>query len=136
MADLKTKPTDASVAKFFAGIKNAEVRADCVAIAALMEAVTKSKPKMWGSAIIGFGTRTIVYSGGREADWMIMGFSPRKKELALYGLGLSGPNEALLEKLGTHARGKGCLYIKRLDDVHLPTLKKIMSASVKKKANV
>jgi len=134
MAEPKTKPTDASVAKFFAAIKDSQVRADCIAIAGMMAAATKSKPKMWGSAIIGFGTTTIVYAGGREAEWMMMGFSPRKTEIALYGMGLSGPNEALLEKLGKHSRGKGCLYIKRLDDVHLPTLKKIVSASAKKKA--
>jgi len=132
MAELKTRPTDASVAKFFAAIKSEEVRADCKAIAALMESATKSKPKMWGSAIIGFGTKTIVYSGGREAEWMMMGFSPRKTEIALYGLGISGPNAALLEKLGKHSHGKGCLYIKRLSDVHLPTLKKIIGASAKK----
>ena len=68
MAELKTKPTDASVAKFFAAVKDPGVRADCLAIAAMMEAATKSKPRMYGSAIIGFGTRTIVYAGGREAE--------------------------------------------------------------------
>ena len=134
MAEPKTKPTDASVAKVFAAIKSEEVRADCKAIAALMESATRSKPKMWGSAIIGFGTKTIIYSGGREAEWMVMGFSPRKSEIALYGLGIAGPNAALLETLGKHSRGKGCLYLKRLSDVHLPTLKKIIGASAKMSA--
>ena len=134
MAELKTKVNDASVAKFFAAIKDARVRDDCRTIASIMEAATKAKPRMWGSSIVGFGTTTVTYADGRETEWMMMGFSPRKKELALYGLGLSGPNEALLEKLGKHSRGKGCLYFKQLEDVHLPTLKKMVSASAKKKA--
>jgi hypothetical protein len=132
MAEIKTKLTGAPVAKFIAAIKDARVRDDCKAIVKLMEGATKAKGRMWGSAIVGFGTRTIVYAGGREAEWMVMGFSPRKTELVLYGLGLSGPNEALLEKLGKHSRGKGCLYIKRLEDIHLPTLKKLVTASAKR----
>ena len=130
MAELKTKVNDASVAKFLKTVKDADTRADCEALVAVMEAATKDKAKMWGSAIVGFGTKTVVYAGGREADWMAIGFSPRKGKIALYGLGIS-KQEALLAKLGKHDQGKGCLYIKQLSDVHVPTLKKMIAASVK-----
>ena len=122
MAELKTKSNDASVAKFINGVKDEEVRDDCNAIIALMEAATKDKARMWGSAIVGFGTKKVAYAGGREADWMAIGFSPRKGTIVLYGLGISKQDD-LLAKLGKHDHGKGCLYIKRLSDVHLPTLK-------------
>ncbi|HEV8409381.1 MAG TPA: DUF1801 domain-containing protein [Gemmatimonadaceae bacterium] len=130
MAEPKTKVNDASVAKFIESVKDAETRADCEALVELMEAATKDKAKMWGSAIVGFGVKKVVYAGGREADWMAIGFSPRKGTLALYGLGISN-QEALLKKLGKHDHGKGCLYIKQLSDVDLPTLKKLVAASVK-----
>ncbi len=130
MAELKTKLNDASVTKFLKTVKDAETRADCESLVSIMEAATKDKAKMWGSAIVGFGTKTVVYAGGREADWMAIGFSPRKGTLALYGLGIS-KQEALLKKLGKHDHGKGCLYIKKLSDVDLPTLKKLVAVSVK-----
>ena len=78
MAELKTKATKASVADFLKTISDPQVRQDCQAIAKIMQDVTKAKPKMWGSAIVGFGERHLVYDSGRELDWMIMGFSPRK----------------------------------------------------------
>ncbi len=86
---------------------------------------------MWGRAIVGFGSRRYRYPNGREMDWMIVGFSPRKQNITLYVLGTFPEQDALLEKLGTHSRGKGCLYIKRLSDVHVPTLKKLVNASVR-----
>ena len=102
-------------------------------IASMMEDATKQKGVMWGSSIAGFGTTTIKYAGGREADWPLVGFSPRKQNLTLY-IGLSGDMQTdLLSKLGKHTVGKGCLYIKRLSDVDLPTLKRVINASVKRK---
>ena len=130
MAGAKTKVNDASVAKFIDGVKDEQVRDDCKTIIALMEAATKDKARMWGSAIVGFGLKKVVYAGGREADWMAIGFSPRKQNIALYGLGIS-KQEALLAKLGRHDHGKGCLYIKQLSDVHVPTLKRLIAESVK-----
>jgi hypothetical protein len=129
MAELKTKVNDASVAKFIKGVKDEQVRDDCNAIIALMEAATKDKARMWGSAIVGFGLKKVVYANGKENDWMAIGFSPRKGNIALYGLGIS-KQEDLLAKLGKHDRGKGCLYIKTLSEVHVPTLKKLIAASV------
>jgi hypothetical protein len=85
---------------------------------------------MWGSAIIGFGEHTIQYAGGREAKWMLTGFAPRKQNITLYTGSEFPEHDALLAQLGTHSSGKGCLYIKRLSDIHLPTLKKLVNASV------
>ena len=130
MAEPKTKVNNASVAGFLSAIPDAQVREDCRTITAIMQAATKDKPKMWGPSIVGFGLHRVVYAGGREADWMMMGFSPRKQNIVLYGV---KHDDALLAKLGTHSSGKGCLYIKRLSDVHLPTLKKLVSTSVKRK---
>lgn len=133
MAEAKTKPTKQSVADFIKSLPDAQMRVDCAVIAKLMEAATKNKGVMWGSSIAGFGTRKIQYTGGKEADWPLMGFSPRKQNLTLYiGLGNSGESD-LLSKLGKHSLGKGCLYIKRLSDVDLPTLGKLIKASAKRK---
>jgi len=131
MAEAKTKPTKQSVADFISKLPDAQTRADCAVIAKIMEDATKQKGLMWGASIAGFGTTTIKYAGGKEADWPLMAFSPRKRNLTLYGM--AGEDEALLSKLGKHSVSKGCLYIKRLSDVDLPTLKKLIKASVKRK---
>jgi hypothetical protein len=131
MAEMRTKKTGASVAAFLAKIPDAQVRKDCQTIAGIMETATKSKAEMWGSSIVGFGHRKMVYPNGRELDWMVIGFSPRKQNITLYLLGGLNNQEAFLAKLGAHACAKSCLYIKRLSDVHLPTLKKLVQASAK-----
>ena len=91
----------------------------------LMETATSAKGKMWGTSIIGFGDRRLKYESGRELDWFIMGFSPRKQNFALY---ISGAvkQETLLKKLGRYKTGKGCLYINKLEEVNLPVLKEII----------
>lgn len=132
MAEPKTKVNDASVAGFIGALPDAEVRDDCRAIVKMMEAATKAKPKMWGTGIVGFGTRTIVYAGGREGDWPLAAFAPRKQNIALYLPGGLDEHEELLAKLGRHSRGKGCLYVKRLADVNLPALDKLVRAAVRK----
>jgi len=88
---------------------------------------------MWGSSIAGFGTRKIKYAGDKEVDWPLIGFSPRKQNLTLYVMSGEDSHAELLSKLGKHSTGKGCLYIKRLSDIDLPTLKKLINASVKRK---
>ena len=131
MAEAKTKVNDASVEAFLDSIGDDQVRLDCLAIAGIMQQATRAKPRMWGSNIVGFGTRRYKYANGREADWMLIAFSPRKQNITLYvSVGFKGRDE-LLAALGTHACGKSCVYIKRLSDVHLPTLKKLVIASVK-----
>ena len=131
MAEAKSKPTKQSVADFISKLPDGQTRADCTVIAQMMEDATKEKGVMWGTSIAGFGATTIKYAGGREADWPLMAFSPRKQNLTLYGM--AGEDDELLSKLGKHTVGKGCLYVKRLADVDLPTLKKLIKASVKRK---
>jgi hypothetical protein len=129
---MKTTATATSATAFLSGIKDEDVRRDSRAVARLMAEATKAKAKMWGSNIVGFGSRTIKYADGRETPWMLIAFSPRKANLTLYvGRRFEG-RDALLKKLGKHSTGGGCLYIKRLSDVDLPTLKMIIAASVKR----
>lgn len=131
MAELKTKQTESSVANFLDGIADEDRRKDCHVIVKMMKAATKSEPKMWGTSIIGFGYRRLKYDSGRELDWFIMGFSPRKNDLTLYMMGALELLNDLLKKLGKHKTGKGCLYIKKLGDVDLSVLKAMMARSVK-----
>jgi hypothetical protein len=131
MAELKTKPTNESVKDFLNRIPEAERREDCFALARMMEEITGEKPKMWGPSIVGFGSYHYKYASGREGDWPITGFSPRKKDLTLYLMMGFEKHAELMEKLGNHSHAKSCLYIKRLSDIHVPTLKKLIKVSVK-----
>jgi len=131
VSELKTKPTKVSVDKFLNTIKEPGRREDCFAISKLMEEATGEKPRMWGTSIVGFGSYWYTNSSGKPAEWLLIGFSPRKQNLTLYLLGVLDKYDELMKKLGKHSCTKGCLYIKRLDDVHLPTLKRLMRESVK-----
>ena len=131
MPELKTKKTDASVEAFLNKIKDEQTRLDAFEITKLMKKVTRSDPKMWGSSIIGFGSRRLKYPSGREIDWMVVGFSPRKANLTLYLAGGLDQQAALLKKLGKHSTGKGCLYIKKLKDVDPKVLKELITQSVR-----
>jgi len=131
MAELKTKPTQASVKDFLNQIPDKERRDDCFAIAKIMEEVTGDKPKMWGPSIVGFGTYHYKYASGREGDWPVTGFSPRKKDLTLYIMMGFEKHADLMKQLGKYSNAKSCLYIKRLSDIHVPTLKKLIKSSVK-----
>ncbi|HEY4425283.1 MAG TPA: DUF1801 domain-containing protein [Pyrinomonadaceae bacterium] len=131
MAELKTKPTNQSVKEFLNQISEPERRADCFEVAKIMEEITGEKPKMWGPSIVGFGSYHYKYASGREGDWPVTGFSPRKKDLTLYLMMGFAKHADLMEKLGKHSGSKSCLYIKRLSDVHIPTLKKLIKISVK-----
>lgn len=129
MAELKTKPTQASVADFLKSVDPAR-QADCKALCKMMERATGDKPKMWGSAIVGFGDTHYKYASGREGDWFPLGFSPRKKDLTLYLMG--GLDEALLAKLGKYKRGQGCLYIGKLAEVDTAVLEELIQTSLKR----
>src|ERR1051325_3189764 len=131
MAEMKTKPTDQSVAEVLNDVSDEERRAVCFQVAKMMEEITGDKPKMWGPSIVGFGTYHYKYASGREGDWLVIGFSPAKKERNLYLMMGFEKHQDLMEQLGKHSTGKSCLYIKRLSDVHVPTLKKLIKASVK-----
>ena len=117
MADNKTKPTKLSVAAFIDGLTDSNRRADAKALVKLLQSAAGEKPKMWGPAIIGFGSHHYAYDSGREGDMPLIAFSPRKAAIVLYNMTASSDSEALLAKLGKHSRGKGCLYIKRISDV-------------------
>lgn len=125
MAELKTKKTELSVEGFLEKITDKEQQKDSRTIIELMQKATKSTPKMWWSAIIGFGDRHLIYDSGRELDWFVMGFSPRKNALSLYITG-AVENTKLMEKLGKHKAGKGCLYIKKLSDIDTDILDELI----------
>ena len=131
MADMKTIPTKASVDTFLKGIKDEMKRADCYQVLGIMKKATKSEPRMWGTSIVGFGDLHYKYESGREGDWFIAGFSPRKQNLTLYMMGGFQQFPDLMEKLGRHATGKGCLYINKLEDVDKKVLKDLITRSVK-----
>jgi hypothetical protein len=130
MAELKTKLNDASVEHFLDSVDAAR-RQDCNSIVALMQKITKSPPKMWGASIIGFGSYTYKYESGREGDWMLVGFSPRKQNLTLYIMAGFAEYEELMVTLGKYTTGKSCLYIKQLSDIDMKVLEKLVKASVK-----
>jgi hypothetical protein len=129
-AKLKTKSNEASVTAFLDGIADKKRRDDSLAVLALMKKVTKAEPKMWGGSIVGFGVRRYQYASGRELDWFLTGFSPRKAALTLYFMSGLEPHGALLKALGKHKTGKGCLYIQDLKDIDTPTLTALIRNSL------
>ena len=131
MAELKTQVSGASVAAFIAAIDDPQQRADAKKIAALMRAATGSRARMWGTSIVGFGSYHYKYASGREGDWPLLGFSPRKQNLSIYIMAGFAGSRTLLAKLGKHKTGKSCLYIRRLDDVDTAVLKQLIDASVR-----
>lgn len=126
----KTKPTKASVKAFIDAIKDDDQRKDARALLALMRRATGSTPRMWGPSIVGFGTYHYKYASGREGDYCVTGFSPRKGTLTLYVLAGLHLHADTLKKLGKHKAAGSCLHIKRLSDVDLPTLTIIVKQGV------
>lgn len=131
MSELKTKVNDASVLEFLHNVPDEKKRQDSLALLAFMEEVTGYEAKMWGPSIVGFGQYHYKYASGREGDMPLTGFSPRKQALTLYITSGFDQYEELLASLGKHSTGKACLYIKRLSDVNLATLRQIIQQSVK-----
>ena len=131
MAELKTKPNDASVEAFLSSIEDSQRRIDCRALLKLMKQATRAKPTMWGTSIVGFGTYHYKYASGREGDWFTVGFSPRKRDLSLYLMGGFAQNPELLKRLGKHKTGKCCLYVKRLVDVDVDVLRELIVRSIR-----
>jgi hypothetical protein len=130
MAELKTQKNNQDVVKFLEKVEPEQKREDSFKLLGLMKKVTKSEPSMWGDSIIGFGDYHYKYASGREADWFAAGFSPRKQNLTLYLMSGFGGYEEVLSRLGKHSTGKGCLYIKKLDDIDLDTLEELVRKSV------
>lgn len=132
MAENKTKPNDLNVEVFLDRIEDPVKKADSKTIAALMEELTGAKPKMWGESIVGFGDYRYKYASGREGDWFVAGFSPRKQNLTIYIMGYLEFYTDILENLGKHKHGKGCLYIKRLEDIDKEVLQTLIRTSIER----
>ena len=130
-ADLKTKKTTQSVSKFISDIEDERRRDDSRRVLDLMKKATGAEPKMWGASVIGFGDYHYKYDSGRENDWFVTGFSPRKGNLTLYFMTGLDRYESLLKRLGKHKTGKGCLYIKNLDDVDIGVLRELVTSSAR-----
>ena len=131
MAEPKTRPTRASVHDFIDSQHDDQVRDDCRTLVRIMEEATGCEPEMWGASIVGFGRYWWTGASGKQTEWMITAFAPRKANLTVYLWPQFDARQALLDRLGKHTCGKGCLYIKRLSDVHVPTLQKLVAESVK-----
>jgi hypothetical protein len=130
MPEAKTRKTNASVPAFLAGLDDEQQRTDSKAVIELMRQATGAPPKMWGPNIIGFGEQMQQYANGKELDWPVIAFSPRKGTLVLYITGLE-KQASLLKRLGKHRTGKVCLYVKRLSDVDLGVLEELIEAGVR-----
>jgi hypothetical protein len=131
MAEPKTKKNDASVENFLNSVANQTRREDGLSLLGLMRDVTGEEAKMWGSSIVGFGSYHYVYQSGREGDWMLTGFSPRKQNLAIYIMAGFSDYGPLLEKLGKHKTGKSCLYVNKLADVDINVLRELVRRGVR-----
>lgn len=132
MAENKTKPTNASVSAFLEGIEDPTRRKDCKRVAEMMEELTGTQPRMWGDSIVGFGDYHYRYASGREGDWFLCGFSPRKQNLTIYVMGYLEFYADLLKDLGKYKNGKGCLYIKKLEDVDEKVLRNLVKITIER----
>lgn len=131
MAELKTKQTSASVSAFLNGIEDPQRRKDSQVVAKIMQRVTGLTPRMWGDSIVGFGSKQLKYASGRELDWFLAGFSPRKGSLTLYLPGGFEKYKALMRKLGKYKTGKSCLYVSKLEDIDIDVLTELIEREVR-----
>lgn len=130
MATLKTQPGDADVDTFIAGLDENR-QADSRRLVELMQWASGEPPRLWGANMIGFGSYHYVYDSGREGDWFLCGFSPRKKEFSLYIMAGFEEFDALMQRLGRHRTGKSCLYVRKLDDIDMDVLEELLRQSVR-----
>ncbi|WP_201300987.1 DUF1801 domain-containing protein [Sunxiuqinia indica] len=132
MAELKTTPNDRSVENFLNEIEPGQKRKDGFRLLEIMKKLTNSQPQMWGESIIGFGTYHYKYASGREGDWFVTGFSPRKQNLSIYLMSCENDKRLadLYKKLGKHKTGKACLYVKKLEDIDESVLTEMIKESI------
>jgi len=130
MTELKTQKNDATVKDFLNAIDHDRKREDSFSVLDIMREVTGKEPAMWGSSIVGFGSYRYQYASGREGEWFLTGFSPRKQNLTLYIMAGFDAYDAMLEKLGKYKTGKSCLYINKLEDVDVQVLRELIHHSV------
>jgi hypothetical protein len=131
MAEPKTRPTEASVSAFLGTVADPARRAECRAVAKMLEEVTGEQPTMWGPSIVGFGRYRYRGANGKDAEWPVIGFSPRKTDLTFYLMPGVARFGELTAKLGRYKSGKSCLYVRRLADVDVKVLRQLCAASVK-----
>ena len=131
MAENKTKPTKQSTAAFINSIEDKQKRADAKKLAAMMRKATGARGQMWGSSMVGYGQYHYQYASGREGDYMLTGFSPRKQALTIYIMAGFKNIDALMNKLGKYKTGKSCLYVKQLSDIDEKVLERLIVGSVK-----
>jgi hypothetical protein len=129
MAELKTHPSDASVEAFLAAVADPARREDCRTLLELMSRATGEPARMWGASMVGFGSYHYRYASGREGDWFLAGFSPRKNDLTVYVMAGFERYPELMTRLGKHKTGKSCLYLRGLADVDLAVLEELVAAS-------
>lgn len=130
MVEMKTKPTGVSVDSFLDKVEGEQLRADCATLVKLIGKITGKPAYMWGPSIVGFDTYRYKYASGHECDAPVAGFSPRKNEFSIYLTAEGKQQEALLAKLGKHRMAKACLYVKRLSDIDMDVLEKLIAGSV------
>ena len=130
MSELKTRQNDGDVDAYLDSVENPRRRDDALRVLTLMREITGEVPRMWGSSIVGFGSYHYTYASGREGDWPVVGFAPRKQNLVLYIMPGFAGYEALLARLGKHRTGKSCLYVKKLDDIDPDVLEELVRESV------
>lgn len=131
MSTLKTQPSNDDVREFLKSVSDEQKRKDCFAVLELMKSITGEEPKMWGSSIVGFGSYHYKYESGREGDWFLTGFSPRKQNISLYIMAGFDNYDELMNRLGKFKTGKSCLYVNRLEQIDLEVLKQLISESVR-----
>jgi len=131
VAEPKTRPTDADIGAFLESVADERRREDAKAVCRLMQEVTGEQPVLWGTGIVGFGSVRLRYASGRELDWPVTGFSPRKTATTVYLMDGFEKRSDLLARLGPHSTGKSCLYLTRLSDVDLTVLRELVAESVR-----
>jgi hypothetical protein len=129
-AELKTKEIETSIEEFLNSVDDEERRTDSFKVLDMFKRITGEEPKMWGPSIVGFGSRVLKYDSGRELDWMLTGFSPRKGNLTLYIIDGFAKHDDLMARLGKHKTGKSCLYVKKLSDIDQSVLEELILESI------
>ena len=131
MAELKTRPNNQNVDDFLQTVSDPAKREDCQSVLDIMKQITQQEPKMWGDSMVGFGNYHYQYTSGREGNWFLTGFSPRKQSLTIYIMSGFDQFDPLMSQLGKYKNSKSCLYVKKLDDIDLGILKELIAESIK-----
>lgn len=131
MTENKTKPENASAAAFIKNVEDPQKRKDCQELMKIMHRITGKPSKMWGSSMVGYGTYHYKYDSGREGDYFVVRFSPRKQNVTIYVMPGFDRYSALMKKLGKYKLGRSCLYVKKLNDINRNILETLLARSVK-----